>query len=273
MLIRFYLCVVVVILSCSNGKDNLNKIPDIIIAGIKTDITSDVIKIDEVSTFFDNNLESGSYLKAGNGYDLKCNFSEPVYIKEIELYIDIFHDKQSDEKYRPTNLRIEISQDDNFISCDAVIYKIDYNKNLQKINFKNLKFANILRFRNLTIDIVKENGSSVDSGKKIFIKEIKFLYSDKPQFKPSMTVKDIKSRYVRNIDKESWEFPFSDPPKPEEEFLEIEVMRNLIFYALTGDVISEKLFMSYKPSHADAGEIHDALITWYEMTKEWNRKH
>lgn len=269
--IKYFFYFMLIILSCSNGKDKSSNSLSITISRIQADITSNVLSNEAILNFFNAKNESGSYLIAGNGYDLKFNFSEPIYIEQIELHID---QQKTDKNYRPSTLRIEISPDDNSVPCDAIIYEVNYNKNIQQIDFKNSQFANIMRFRNLTIDIVKENGNTVDFGKKIFIKNINFKFSDKPLFRPSMTVKEIKKKYLKNIDNnKSWEFAFSTPLKPDEEILEIEIMRNLIYYALNGDAIAEKLFLSYNPSQADLGEIHATLIEWYEMTKEWKRTH
>ena len=141
--------------------------------------------------------------------------------------------------------------------CDGMGYHFDKEKNVIRIPFSKTVFATILKYRHLSIDI----------NNKIYLKRFRFVFSDKPIFKPNLTTMNIWKRYLRKrkMNKEIL-FSLREPFKINEA-LEVKILQNLIFRALRGDRNAERIFLNYTPNGMDKSELVACLQDWYLFVK------
>lgn len=217
------------------------------------------------SNLFDN-LDNTQWILSQSDYEspVRFIFSEPVYIKSVNIDCDVLR-INGDEK-----LRFEIYKDEISPPQDSVLYQIDKKKNKQSVFFKNSRYADIMRVKVLTIDLVQSNGQSIDIGKKLPLYALDFEFSKLPYFQSTLSLSEIKKKYIKKT-KNGWELPFVYPFKPEEEVIELQVQKNLIYHALMGNKEAEEIFKSYYPSQADLSECHSGLLDWYMMTNKLNK--
>jgi hypothetical protein len=138
------------------------------------------------------------------------------------------------------------------------------NKNIAVFNFNNDRYLSLLRIQSIRIGIWEKEGSQGIDEKKIIINEMKFVFfdSNKPNFKPTMSVNYIEKEYVQG--KTSWYI--------ESEEKEREVLSNLIYYSLFGNEYAKKLFYSYQHEDVANSEYISYLQEWFEKTLDTNNK-
>ena len=228
---------------------------------------------------FDGNLESG-WLPLGRPVvywepeipgcttEITFIFSEPVYIKEMVVANGY---PAKDGSYRNAAKEIAIStygdeQISEPIFGDHFKYTLEKTGKEQQIPFSNGLYSSILRTKALTLDILNCYQSSTQD--KVGFREIGFKFMDKPAFNATMTINEIKRRFVKG--KKRWYIDFPDPANPP---IIIDTIRaNLVYEALKGNKEAESLLNSYIPKGSFSGEEHSYFLRWFETTKAQNAK-
>jgi hypothetical protein len=226
---------------------------------------------DRIAKLFGNDPENEFLLDSTANDSIHVSFEQPVYISKLILHENVNSSRAITERPEYIHLRMGGNESD-FIS-DWIDYPMQNNNTSHVISFRDPQgFCSIFRAKVLTIDIQPEN---IESSRhvKLALNRIEIIFDNQPFLKPTITLDEIKQRYVRG--RKEWNIntavKFRTLRQIDiEEQLSYELMLNLSYYALLGNREAETLLMSYSPSGAHDGEYASGIRSWYELTEKYN---
>ena len=182
-------------------------------------------------------------------------FDKPVYLKKIILV------NHSDIVPLTGGSSIGESDSENAPFINGKDIALNLGK-VQVLNMNESYYWHVLRAGELTL---ATEGCNVKHG-KLEIEEIEFEFSDKPTINPDMTSAEVKAKLKSTAVWDgsfSWHFVDDEKDANKEKYLAY-----LMYYGLSGDAESEKLFRGYHPSGADLSEDQSALKSWYDDMRQ-----
>jgi hypothetical protein len=240
--------------------------------GINITVKSDSKqKIDgkTISNLFDENPDT-----AWSPDDSRCEaeltfvFQKPVYITEMRVLNGFSPETNAfNANKRVKNALISTHKDEEVydpIFGDSFFYTFSDQATVQSIPFAKSDYSTILRTKTLIFEI--KDCYEASGQAKVGIRDVDFIFADKPTFTPSMSLREIKQKYINN--ENSWYIESKDPAKPDP--IIDKVRANLIYAALRGNKAAENYLYNYSPPGAMSGEIQSYFIEWYNFTKKEN---
>ncbi|MFW5879484.1 MAG: hypothetical protein ACOCUV_01535 [bacterium] len=227
----------------------------------------------EIKNIFKNNTEYIIKLDSKANSRINLTFKDPVYIKDLTIYERI--PRKSGDKSRPKKILIRMNGISYEFFSDWIEYEVPGNKMVHKISFREKPgFYSIFVIKYLSINIEPEKNNNSEPSQFV-INRIKINYSKKPYLEPTMSVDEIKKRYVRG--RKKWNISsavrFHTIRQLDiEDLLIYEALLNLSYYSINGDKEAEELLLNYSPTGAIHGEYVSAIQEWYEKTKIYNSK-
>lgn len=216
-----------------------------------------------ISNLFDENPETVWSPLLNCQTEIQFVFSEPVYIADITVLNGFAStEDQYNKNNRAKTVVVSTYKDEEFNPTfgDYFSHTLSDVPTPEVISFMNGGLSSVLRTKTLSLEVVDCYEASADA--KIGLREISINFSNEPLFKPTMTVEEIRSKFVS--DERKWYIAQDN----NYELID-EVMANLMYEGLKGNEGAETLFYNYSPTGAHSGEIHSYLVEWYELTKKY----
>jgi hypothetical protein len=137
-------------------------------------------------------------------------------------------------------------------------------------------FFGLLRNETIELELKSQNPkeskeSYVDYRENpVYLTSLQVIYSGRPVGKPSLTLQEIESKYVKG--RKNWRFDGwfvgdKDPLETEHLKVEGEVLRSLMALGLQGNKRAEELFYDYQLQGSAGGEWLSGLHAWYRQSK------
>lgn len=216
-----------------------------------------------LTTVFDGNPLTGCLFYVEYGSEVRLKFSKPVYLKGVRLIADRAALKGN---MPPAGLAKHLAVgaypgDDDIFFGGSRRYVLQDTSKPQNVILETEGFLRLLRVNSLIIEIYKpaENWSEAS----LWLTEIEPYFADKPTFKPTMKLADIKKSYAR--EDKAWSFRTK---KDVSEETKEAVLMHLVYYALNGSSGAEKMLYNYAPPGAASGEWASFIHSWYDREKK-----
>jgi hypothetical protein len=253
---------------CSLKVLNLNEKYNIKINYIDVDVLSEslIMKGDKgsikIGNMFDSKLNTCWFLQAGYKGGIQFIFKKPIYIQKILILVN--NRCKYGYKINTNEITINFYKDENTVFSDGFNYKLVEGYN--NIVIPNNLICSLLKSKMISISINDNLALECDG---IFIDEIKLFTTEKPFFEPRLSINQIISKYKIKVSSK-WNINNSEyvNSKIKIQNEESEVINNLVYAALKGNEIAEKVLYNYSPLGTSDSEYISFLIDWYEQTKK-----
>jgi len=212
--------------------------------------------IDLLTLFSDGNTGYNFYI----GYNdlLELRFSKLVWIKDITFYLKKY---ESENKKGILQVKVVVYPDENLTPVDVFDYDLESKDNKYRIIFPVNSYVNILKYKSISLSIKWKDIGGNANGERIYLKNFKISFSDIVNFIPSISFDEIKTKCLSKRDK-TGKIIYDD------EYINMNEIRNLVFYAINGNKEAEQFLNNLNPSSAEFGETISAIHEWYMINKK-----
>jgi hypothetical protein len=121
--------------------------------------------------------------------------------------------------------------------------------------------VNILKYKAISFSIKWKDIGGNANGEKINLKNIKISFKDVSGYTPRISFNEIKTKCLLKRDK-TGKITYGD------EYITMDEVRNLIFYAVNGNIEAEKFLKNLNPTSAEFGETISSILEWYMLNKK-----